>query len=443
MSAQSEKSRADAGVPFHLSGLIGTAAAADGKRIGTLSDLVVVDKDKVAEVTHACVERPFGRAALIVPWAQVLSLSDDEVVLDVADEEAYAQPLPAGAVLLKDYILDKKVLDVAEAEVEMVYDIRLSLRGRALYVVEVEISRYALLRRLGLGWLAGLLYRSSARPGPAPAEAGLPVERRRSHRTVPWSYVQPLPENIGSFKGAIKLKVLKDELAKIPPVDVADILEELDHDQRVAVFHELETGQASDTLEELDPKFQRDLIAAIKKEKAAQLINEMTPGQGADLLAALPMAEARALLKLMDPAKAAKIGSILREQEARIADFTASRFLKFAPETTVAQARAVLQRVAHEHDNDAVMYLYVLDAAGVLLGIVAMRDLLLSDDATPLSAIMRAKTVRLGPDNTMKEAARLFKRYGFRAIPVVDAGGRMLGVLPYRDIVDLRGRDLG
>lgn len=430
------------GVSHRLSTILGIEVVSGAEKLGMLGDLVIVDKDKVAVVTHVCVERPFGRPMLFVPWEKVKGFSD-EVILDIESAEAFARPLPGTPVLLKDFILDKKVLDVAEHEVEVVYDILLSLRNGTLYVVEVDISRFALLRRLGLGWLGKLLYRSAARSSAAPSSGGAPVERRQSHRTVPWSYVQSLPENIGSLKGEIRLKVLKEQLAKIPPVDVADILEELDPEQRVAVFHELDTEQASDTLESLNPKFQRDLIASIKKEKAAQLINEMTPGQAADLLAALPLFEVEAILKLLDPANVVKIKNILREQEAMIADFADANFLKFLPETTVAQARAVLQRTVREHNRDAIMYLYVLDAGGKLLGIVALSEVLLADDQTELRKIMRREPITLSPGNTMIEASKLFARYGFRAIPVVEASGKMLGVLPYRDVLNLRQRDLG
>lgn len=426
-----------------LSELVGVAVTSGGEKIGSLSDLVVVDKDKAAEVTHVVVERPFGRTALTVPWAQVRELSAERAVLDVARPETYAQPLPGAHVLLKDYVLDKKVIDVAEREVEVVYDIRLVRRGSALYAVEMEISRYALLRRMGLRWLGDLLYRSAERPSARPRAWGAAVERRERRRAVPWSYVQPLPGDLGSFKGDLRLKVLKDQLAKLPSVDVADILEELDPDQRLAVFHELETGPASDALEELNPRFQRDVVASLKKEKAALLLAEMTPGQAADVLAVLPMAEVEPLLRLLDPAFAAKIRSILSEQEARIADFVSPAFLRFAPDTTVVQARAVLQRTVRRHDRDAVMYLYVLDAQDRLLGVAALSELLLSDDATELRAIMRGDAVVLAAEDSMKEAARRFKRYGFRALPVVDSAGRMLGILPHRDLANLRQRDLG
>src|SRR5256886_13024391 len=104
------------------------------------------------------------------------------------------------------------------------------------------------------------------------------ADRNKEDR-VSWLYVQPLPAQLGRFGGRIKLKVPKADLREVHPVDLADILEELEGGQRVALFNALDAEQASDTLEEVEPRVQRELIHAIEKERAAMLINEMSPAQ--------------------------------------------------------------------------------------------------------------------------------------------------------------------
>ena len=92
------------------------------------------------------------------------------------------------------------------------------------------------------------------------------VAEHNEDAAVSWMYVQPLPERLGAFSGHVKLNVLKENMHDIPPVDLADILEELDSHQRMAVFNQLEAEHASDTLEEVEPRVQRELIRAIEKE---------------------------------------------------------------------------------------------------------------------------------------------------------------------------------
>jgi hypothetical protein len=203
-------------------------------------------------------------------------------------------------ILLHDHILDKKILDLDDHEVEIVYDVKLAFQNGKLYAAEVDFSHYRALRRLGLRKLAKLL-----------------TNRNKEDR-VSWLYVQPLPEQLGSFAGNIKLKVPKAGLSEIHPVDLADILEELEGGQRVALFNALDAEQASDTLEEVEPRVQRELIRAIEKERAAQLINEMTPAQAADILAILPRDQAGAILKLLDQDKSSKVEHIIGKHDEQI-----------------------------------------------------------------------------------------------------------------------------
>ncbi|MDD5680744.1 MAG: CBS domain-containing protein, partial [Candidatus Omnitrophica bacterium] len=386
-----------------------------------LADFIIVDKDKIAEVTHLYVARPFGEKTLIIPWERVRSIAPHEIIVDIENAEKYEGEPSDGTVLLKDHILDKKVVDVEDREVEVVYDVKMALRSGKLYVLDVDLSRYGLLRRIGFKWLADFIYS---------------LADKIRNQTISWNYVQPLPDEISGFKGDLKLKVLKERLADMQPIDLADILEELDPDQRVAIFAELDTEHASDTLEELNPSIQRDLIASLKKDKAALLINEMTPGQAADILSVLPWWEVKAILKLLNKDNATKIQGILEQQEEKISDFAISDYLKFTPDKTVLQARRGYQRVAK--GKDVIMYLYITDEKNTLLGVIDIKELLRAEDEALLKDIMTTEIISLKPESTLKEASVMFARYGFRALPVTDGSGKMLGVVPYRDVMNLK-----
>ena len=410
---------------FNLSDITNSRVYMRGKRLGKLEDLAIVDRDKYAEVTHLCIGRPFGQSTIYVPWEMVKSLSSGEVIIDVDKVESYAGELPDSFVLLNDHILDKRVLDIEDRELEVVYDVKLTLMNGRLYVIEVDLSKYSLLRRIKLRWLAEWIYRSS---------------EKNKDKIVPWSLVEPLPEKLGSFKGDLKLKILKEQFAEMPPADVADILEELDHAERVAIFNGLENSQASDTLEELDPSVQRPLVASLSKEKVARLIDEMTPGQAADLLAVLPMSDSTAIMKLLDKEDSTKIQAILEGQETSIVDFAATDYLSFPPDMTIQTARVEFKRRAMGREH--LGYLYVSDQEGKLLGVLDLRELLMAEDESPLKDVMVSRVVCLNPQNSLKEAHEMFAKYNLRALPVVDDNDVMLGVLPYRDVVDLRNRYL-
>ncbi len=279
------------------------------------------------------------------------------------------------------------MLDTEDAEVEVVYDIRLVERNAKLYVTEVDTSKAARLRRLGFGFLSKFA----------------PQEDPKDNGAISWMYIQPLPSHISSFKGDVKLKVLKETLAEIHPVDLADILEELDHDQRVMVFSSLDNEQASDTL--------------------------------ADILSVLPSSEAQVILEALNRENAKKIQSIIGKQEEKVINYTTQKILKFSPDTTVEYVQNDYPR--HARDKDVIMYVYVVDAQDTLLGVIDLKELLQADDRALLKDIMVENVISLNTESSLKEASQSFARYDFRALPVIDDKNRIVGVIPYRDVMNL------
>jgi len=414
------------GYSFFLSDIIGRKVIFNNKKIGKLQDIIIFETETIPEVTHFIVGRSFGYQSLMIPWKKVTEITNDEIIIDIEDIEKYEKEPTTAQVLLKDHILDKKVLDMDDNELEVVYDVKLVMRNNKLYVTEVDSSKYAFLKRLGLKGLVNFIYS---------------LADKIKTDTIPWTYVQPLPENIGSFQGNVKLKVLKEKLLDIHPADLADILEELEPDQRLALFSELDTEHASDTLEEIEPRVQRDLISSLDKAKTVELINDMTPGQAADILGVLPADEAGDILNLIaqkDKENAKKIELILDKQDEKILNFATSHFFKFSPTTTAGEAIEVFRKEAK--DKDVIMYLYVADEEEKLLGICDIKELLQAEPEDKLEEIMTTHVINLNPENTLIEASRMFTRYLFKAIPILDENDVMLGVIPYRDIMNLNHR---
>jgi magnesium transporter len=407
---------------YFLSEILGARVTAAGKKIGKLADVIIKENGTLPVVTHLYISRPFGESS-VVPWEAIGTLSAKEIAIAVNDVTSYDSEPHENAVLLKDYILDKKAIDLDGREMEVVYDIKLVLRNNKLYVSEVDLSRYGLLRRMGLTGLANFIYN---------------LADSIREQTISWKYIQPLPTDLGRFRGDLQLKILKEKLADMHPVDLADILEEMDHEQRVEIFEGLDPEQASDTFEEIDPNVQRDLAESLGTDKVAKLIDEMTTGQAADVLSILPASDADDILERLNPDNARKIRTILERQEEHILDYTTQEYIAFPPGKTVEQAQDEYRVAAR--DKEVVMYLYILDQAGQLMGVVDIKGLLQADDKAPLKDIMEKHVHTLDPDSTLKEASEMFMRYDYRAMPITDDNDKMLGVVTYRDVVGLKHR---
>ncbi len=409
------------GQEFFLSEILGRKFYLKTQQVGRLEDFVIFETGKLPEVTHLVVSRSYGYPSLLMPWDKVSLISNTEIVADVDQIADYEKPVPESAILLKAHILDKKILDMDGHEVEVVYDVKLALQYGKLYASEVDFSRIRLLRRLGLKKIANFL-----------------AEHHAESATVSWMYVQPLPEKIGMFKGHVKLNLLKENIHDIHPVDLADILEELEGDQRLAVFNELDSELASDTLEEVEPRVQRELISAIKRERAAQLINEMSPAQAADILAILPGAEADELLKLIDKESVSKVQQIVEQHNENILLYATQDFIKQPP---IMLAQDIIENYRQlARDKEVIMYVYVVNESDTLLGVVDIRELIMAENDQTLAEIMSDNVISLNPDETLRDAVEMFERYDFRAIPVTDEDDHMLGVVSFRNIRGIHPR---
>ena len=406
---------------FFLSEIVGRRIYLKSNSIGKLKDLVIQENaGKIPEVTHLLVHRPYGDSRLLIPWEKITLISNTEIVSEITSTEGYELDPINNHIFLKDYILDKKILDMDGHEIEVVYDVKLLFQGERLFVSEVDFNRFRILRRMGFKKLANYL------------------ARYKEGSSISWLYVQPLPETIGSFEGNVKLNVLKENINDIHPVDLADILEELEGNQRLAVFNEIEPELASDTLEEVEPRVQRELIRSMEKERAAGLINEMSPAQVAGILSILPASDANEIIEFVDSESKQRVQQIIDQNDENIMLYSTQKVIKRPVETIVKDVIGNYRAVAG--DMDVIMYVYVVDTNNTLQGVVDIRELIEADPEQTLGEIMTDSLITLNADDTLHDAVDMFFRYSFRAIPITDDNDCLLGVVSFHDIKGIKPR---
>ncbi len=406
---------------FFLSEIVGRRIYLKSNSIGKLKDLVIQENaGKIPEVTHLLVHRPYGDPRLLIPWDKITLISNTEIVSEITSTEGYELDPLNSHIFLKDYILDKKILDMDDHEIEVVYDVKLLFQNERLFVSEVDFNRFRILRRMGFKKLANYL------------------ARYKEGSSISWLYVQPLPETIGSFEGNVKLNVLKENINDIHPVDLADILEELEGNQRLAVFNEIEPELASDTLEEVEPRVQRELIRSMEKVRAAGLINEMSPAQVAGILSILPASDADEIIEFVDSENKQRVQQIIDQHDENIMLYSTQKVIRRPVETIVKDVIGNYRAVAC--DMDVIMYVYVVDTENTLQGVVDIRELIEADPEQTLGDIMTDSLITLNPDDTLHDAVDMFFRYSFRAIPITDDNDSLLGVVSFHDIKGIKPR---
>jgi magnesium transporter len=385
--------------------------------LGRLVDLEIRLGKLYPEVVNLIVGRSFGRPPLEVPFSWVTSIDTHRSVVEVPAGEKLREFDPESSrILVKDMILDKKIIDTDEYEVEVVYDIHLLQAEGRMLVVHVDVTKAGMLRRLHFGWLARLLWGEV-----------------KDIELLPWKYVQSLPTDIDRFHGNVKLTVSREKISDIHPADLADILEELSGEERMAVFNTLDTETAADTLEEAEPRVQRELVASLRRDRLAELFRTMTPAQIADILEILPRIDAEALKKSLSADEAEKVGELLDAHDVKLPSLATERYLALPESALVRQALTKFRSKTRRYD--VIMYVYVTTAEGKLKGVVDIRELIQNRSDESLRNIMTEQIVTLAPTDTLADAAIEFSKYGFRALPMVDENRSLLGVVRYKDLL--------
>ncbi|MGO8693735.1 MAG: magnesium transporter MgtE N-terminal domain-containing protein [Rectinemataceae bacterium] len=404
---------------WRLQDILGVRVTRHGRKIGRLDDFIFTEEGPIPHISDVLVHRSFGNPQLLVPVDRIVDLGEKALELALDDIAAFEMPhLRENTLLVKDFILYKKVIDMEDREVSMVLDMTILQVNKKFYISEVDFGRRSLYRRLGFLWLADLL--------------------SIKDEVVSWSYVQPLPASIGSFRGDVKLKALKEQIEDMPPVDLADIIEELDASQREAVLSQLDTEDASDALEEIDPNVQREILSTMDAATAAKLIGLMTPAQAADVIAVLPYEDKQKIVSRLDEDLREKITAIMDQQDEFIFNYATDRYILLPADRKVGDVEDNYARIAK--DKDVAMYIYVEGSEGEVAGVVDIKEILKADESAALRDIMSENIVSLGPTDTLRDAYELFQRYGFRAVPILDETRRILGVIVYKDVMGLKHR---
>jgi magnesium transporter len=222
---------------------------------------------------------------------------------------------------------------------------------------------------------------------------------------------------------------------RLGPADWADIILRLDDDEVSVLLASLPEVELPEILEELDPTNAASILRLRSAEEAADLLEAIDPDDATDIIAELPSDDREQILRVMEPDEAAEI----RELSAYPPDTAGGRmtpaFVAISPDVRADDAIVLLRRVAEEAET--IYYVYVIDAAERLLGVLSLHNLVLTRPDTPVSAVMVADPIRVRADADQETAANLLVDMNLLALPVVDAEDHLLGIITQDDVADV------
>jgi magnesium transporter len=396
---------------------------AGGQMRGRVADVAVGTGQEAGRVLALVVKSARGREYIDI---QALSLTEAGGLVMAAGTEPQSAHQHENALLLRQDLLDRQIIDVYGRKVVRVNDVDLRWqsveRGTPLQVTQVEVGLRGATRRM----LKGLL----------PAARIAAIASRIPAKVIPWEFVDVIEVDPAR---RVRLKIEHERLAQMHPADIADILEELAPAERQAVFQTLDEETAAEALEEVEPKLQRTLLASLGSEGAADIVEEMDPDAAADLLADLPEAHSDAILDSMEPEERQEVEELLEFREDSAAGYMTTDFVAVSHEGSVSEAMEALRQF--EGDPETVSEIYLIDEHRALKGSVPLLRLMLAQPGSQLKELVEGQAIHCRVDTDEDKVAELFDKYNLRTLPVVNSGDKLVGIVEADDVISfLRGR---
>ena len=233
-----------------------------------------------------------------------------------------------------------------------------------------------------------------------------------------------------------KYATLRDILATMNPSDVAGVFSNLEEKQIPLMFRLLPKEQAAETFVEMEPDAQELLIWGFSDNELKEVLDELYVDDAADIVEEMPANVVKRILKAADPEMRKSINQILRYPDYSAGSIMTTEYVSLRPNMTVEEAILRIRRQGV--DKETIYTCYVTGKDRKLIGLVTVKDLLLAeDDETKIEDIMLTNVISVTTQDDQEEVARMFGKYNFLALPVVDKENRMVGIVTFDDAMDV------
>lgn len=398
---------------------------AKGDYLGRLEDLLINPNQNPLQVAAYVVRAP-QRKRFVIAQEQVQSISVRAAQTSVPKPEIREYTPDEGLIQIKKDVLDQQIIDVNDQKVVRVndvdFDIQPNERHTDLRILGVNIGWAAAARRLLQGTFAKHTLRLISNTLPS--------------KTIPWEFVNLIEPDPAR---RVKLRISYTRLADIHPADLADILEELSHDEQKSVLESLDDETAAQTVSEIDPRMQVALLESISAERVADIVEEMPPDEAADILQELPPETSAEVLAKMESGEATEIRALLGFEENTAGGLMTTEFIVVSETATVEGAIAALK--AFDGPLESIQSLYLIDSKRVLTGVVPLALIVLATTDSPLRELSSESIISVPSHADEKTVLEYFHKYNLLTLPVIDDNGLLLGVVTADDALELVMKD--
>jgi magnesium transporter len=231
-------------------------------------------------------------------------------------------------------------------------------------------------------------------------------------------------------------RIVLRELLSQDPADIAEILGELSDEQAAELLHRLYLGgAAAKTLAEMEPEESAGLVQKLDRQMASTILARMDPDDAVDLLEELPDDVRKELLSRLSRHDAKLLTDLLAYPPDTAGGLMTPEVVALSLSMTAQNAIEVLRK--RQENAGTVYYAYAVDDSHRLQGVLSLRDIALARPESSLRELVIRDAVKVRVDQDAEDVAKLFDKYDFLALPVVDAEDHLLGVITVDDVIDV------
>lgn len=228
---------------------------------------------------------------------------------------------------------------------------------------------------------------------------------------------------------------LRDVLSEWPAPEIAELLESMRKPDRVLLYRVLPRDAASDVFAHLDLDKQDALLRDLTDDETREILASLSPDDRTHLLEELPGQVTQRMLNLLSGADLREARFLLGYPENSVGRLMTPDYVAVHPEWTIEQS---LQHIrAHGVDSETINRIYVIDSEWHLLDDISLRGIILADPAKTVADIMDHSYVSVSAFADREETVGLILKYDLVAIPVVDSGGVLVGIVTVDDVLDV------
>jgi magnesium transporter len=228
---------------------------------------------------------------------------------------------------------------------------------------------------------------------------------------------------------------LRELFREWPPADVAEVIVDLDENERVILFRILPHDLAADVFEYLEVDAQQELLKAMAHEQVVGILNEMSPDDRTALLEEMPSAAARQLIRSLTPDERRIATALLGYPEGSVGRLMTPDFIAVHDDWSVKEVLDFVRE--NGQDSETLNVIYVVDDRGKLIDDVRIREFLLRPLDAKVANVRDQLFVALHVNDSQEDALNVFRKYDRTALPVIDSTGVLVGIVTTDDMLDV------